>query len=83
MGPLVGARRTRVNPQLILAQGGSSNVYSLLDGLQGVAPARGTGRSVVVRYVVDIVRADGLPNESVGPFEVRLDRPAAPSRRHR
>ena len=72
---VAGEQRVRVNEQPILAKGGESNVYQLVDG---ATRNRGT-RSV--DYMVEIVYSDGTAPTMVGPFTVTVG--AQPARRSR
>ena len=63
---VLGTQRTRVNDELILAQGGEGNTYALVDGA-----ARGRGQRTVT-YLVETVHANGAPT-TTGPFTLRLE----------
>jgi hypothetical protein len=62
-----GAHRVRVNDAPILAQGGESNVYSLIDD-----SARPRGAKPL-DYVVETLMSDGSPSAFSNPFSVTLD----------
>jgi hypothetical protein len=66
---LAGSARTKVNRELIAAQGSDAQTYSLVDQLS--ASSRRVRRAVPIQYEVEIVRTD-TPSEIVGPFEVAL-----------
>jgi len=70
----------RVNSQVILARGGDSNVYELLDRL---APIGRRVRIGQLAYSLRVVRSDGSAGPTFGPFSIDVPTTSISDRRHR